>query len=157
MTYSIDTYQGIFYMHYHIDMIKHNTAFDKPVSGTGWSKSVTLRWQVNFPHRQSEWNIAGVNHQFPYHRPFKHIGARVEPLPRPGTRLGTSPGRSWKLTIAKPSIFQWSNLSRLTTMQGSAESQAFGRAKPGIVRCRLSCICHSVFVLKLQVLLFVLE
>ena len=36
MLYSDDKYLGIFYMHYHIHMITHGTAFVELVSGTGW-------------------------------------------------------------------------------------------------------------------------
>ena len=35
LTYSYDNYLGIFYVHYHPDMITHNTALDKPVDGIG--------------------------------------------------------------------------------------------------------------------------
>ena len=34
-------------MHYYIDMITHGTAFVEPVSSTGWSRSATLREQVD--------------------------------------------------------------------------------------------------------------
>ena len=37
MPYSHDIQVGILYMYYHIDMITHGTAFDKPVGSTGWS------------------------------------------------------------------------------------------------------------------------
>ena len=54
---------GIFYIHYHIDKITNGTAFDEPVGGTGQSKSVTHRQQVNCQHGQSERNRTDTNHQ----------------------------------------------------------------------------------------------
>ena len=42
-------------------MITHGSAFVEPASETGWSKSVTLRWQVNCYHDQSEHMVAGAN------------------------------------------------------------------------------------------------
>ena len=41
MPYSYDIQLVIFYMNYHIDMMTHGTAFDKPVGGTVWSKLAT--------------------------------------------------------------------------------------------------------------------
>ena len=35
MPYSYYKYLGIFYMHYQIDMITHDTVFDKSIGGTG--------------------------------------------------------------------------------------------------------------------------
>ena len=35
MPYSYDIYLGIFYMHYHTDVITHGTAIGEPVIGTG--------------------------------------------------------------------------------------------------------------------------
>ena len=34
---------GICYMHYHMDMITHDTALGEPVDGTGGSKLMTFR------------------------------------------------------------------------------------------------------------------
>ena len=41
MTYSYGRRLGIFYIHYNIDTITHDMAFDEPVGSTGWSKLVT--------------------------------------------------------------------------------------------------------------------
>ena len=46
---------GIFYMHYHIDMITNDTAVGEPVGGTGVSKTVTHRWQVNCQSTERRW------------------------------------------------------------------------------------------------------
>ena len=43
MPYAYDRKLRIFYMHYHIDMITHDTAFGELDSGTGESKLATHR------------------------------------------------------------------------------------------------------------------
>ena len=48
MPYSYNRYLGIFYMHYHIAMLTHTTAFGEPVGGTDESKLVNedSKWIV---------------------------------------------------------------------------------------------------------------
>ena len=52
---------GVFYMHYHIDMIMHGTFFDEPVGGTGLSKLATCRSLA------SEQGRSGANQQSSSH------------------------------------------------------------------------------------------
>ena len=60
MSYSYNRQLGIFNMHYHIDMITHDTVFGEPVGVTGGSKVVTHREQMNCKSKHSE---AGLNRQ----------------------------------------------------------------------------------------------
>ena len=48
MPYSYDLYLGIFYMHYHIDMITHVTVFGEPVGSTGGDKLITFQQNSTF-------------------------------------------------------------------------------------------------------------
>ena len=41
MPYSYNRQLGIFYMHYHVDMITHDTAFGEPVDDAGRGKLMT--------------------------------------------------------------------------------------------------------------------
>ena len=52
MLHSFDKELGIFYMHYHIDMIRHGPSFGEPVGGTGGSKLVTHSQQMNCQSRK---------------------------------------------------------------------------------------------------------
>ena len=60
--YSYDRWLGIFYTHYHIDMITHRTAFGKPIIGAGGDKSMPC-WNSSALLKQTD--HVGLKHWWP--------------------------------------------------------------------------------------------
>ena len=67
------------HMHFHTDMIKHDTAFVEPVSSTGERLKVG---DIQIPRELStKRNRAGMHHQCPNNWPCWHVHTSVGPRP----------------------------------------------------------------------------